>query len=211
MRWISRGATVAAALSLTLSSESAAQKRAVAGFEAVARPSTPRPVPAPPQQQPPATNTGPDFALYGGLATGDDPYDLGFIVGASARWQRANVPVTFRGDVSFSRHSGDVDFGPFGDYDLNLNLFGAMALVEYVFATTGQLRPYVFGGLGLFYANVDSDFDSGFGSDDDYDSSTDLGFGIGAGLNFTERIGAEFRFMDVGGFTTIPFTIVIRF
>jgi hypothetical protein len=56
--------------------------------------------------------------------------------------------------------------------------------------------------------NVDynGDFDSSA-----YDSSTDLGFGIGGGINITSKFGVELRFMNIGGFNTVPVLAAFHF
>jgi opacity protein-like surface antigen len=147
------------------------------------------------------TMTGPDWSLYGGVASGDNPYDIGIAVGASGRWLRSDWPVAARGDLYFARHSGDI-----GVFDLSVNMVGVMGSAEYSFPTTNRLKPYAFGGLGLFYSNVNSDYVS-----DDYDSSTDLGFGFGGGISFTPKFGIELRFMNIGGFNTVPILAAFRF
>lgn len=153
--------------------------------------------------------TGPSWAIAGGVASGDGAYDLGLGVGANARWNRSDWPVTIRGDAYFAHHSGDVGAG-LGGFDISLNLFGVLGNAEYSFPTESTLKPYVFGGVGLFYANADIDYDGPFDFSD-YDSSTDLGFNAGGGVLFTPRFGVEIRLMDAGGFTTIPVFAVFRF
>jgi opacity protein-like surface antigen len=161
-------------------------------------------------QQPAATTTGPSWSIAGGLASGDGAYDLGFGVGASARWRRSDWPVAIRGDAYFAHHTGDVGT-LLGGFDVSLNLFGILGNAEYSFPTESTLKPYVFGGVGLFYANTDIDYDGANLDDSDYDSSTDLGFNAGGGVLFTPRFGVEIRLMDAGGFTTIPVFAVFRF
>ena len=68
----------------------------------------------------------------------------------------------------------------------------------------------MFGGLGLFYSDVGLDYDGAF-EDDTYESSTDLGFNIGAGFHLTKRFGLELRFMNFGDFSTIPIVAVWHF
>jgi opacity protein-like surface antigen len=86
-----------------------------------------------------------------------------------------------------------------------------MGAAQYDFPTGNKVKPYAFGGLGLFYSNVSVDYNGVFSNDRAYDSSTDLGFGIGGGLSFTEKFGVEVRFMDIGGFNTIPILAVLHF
>jgi opacity protein-like surface antigen len=85
-----------------------------------------------------------------------------------------------------------------------------MGNAEYSFPTENKLKPYAFGGLGIFYSNVNLDYESEFDIGG-YDSSTDLGFGVGGGIHITEKFGLELRFMDIGGFNTIPLLAVWHF
>ncbi len=50
------------------------------------------------------------------------------------------------------------------------HMFGAMANAEYSFTTTNKLQPYAFGGPGLFYSKVSSDYNGVFDTNA-YDSS----------------------------------------
>ena len=211
MRWMSRAVVVAAVLTPTLASASLAQRRAQALTSLTAQPTTPanKSAVTPKKQQPAATMTGPDWSVFAGVASGDNPYDIGIALGGAGKWHRSDWPVAIRGDAYFAHHSGD--FGSdLGGIDLSINMFGVMGGAEYQFETTGNLKPYAFGGLGLFYANVNVDYDGVF-EDSAYDSSTDLGFGVGGGLKFTPRFGVEIRFMDIGGFNTIPILAVLHF
>lgn len=210
MRWMSKACALAALFGLAYASDTFAQRRTVAGVQrqtGLAR----RDV-KPPLQQPTATTAGPDWSIMAGFASGDDEYDLGIAVGANARWRRSDWPVAVRGDAYFAHHSGDFGAGVFGDFDVSLNLFGVMGSAEYDFPTETKIKPYVFGGLGIFYANVDVEFDNDMGEEiDGYDSETDLGFAVGGGARFTPRFGVELRLMDAGGFTTIPILAVLYF
>ena len=205
MRWMSRAVVVAAVLTPTLASAALSQRRASAETGAFARRAS-MPVP---KQQPTPSMTGPEWSAFGGFASGDGAYDLGFALGGSGRWRRSDWPVAVRGDAYFAHHGGDIGT-PLGGYDVSINIFGVMANAEYVFPTEGNLKPYAFGGLGIFYSNIDLDYDGIF-EDSSYDSSTDLGFGVGGGLRLTQRFGVEVRFMDIGGFSTIPLLAVLHF
>ena len=207
MRWTSKAGALAAVLGVLHASDSFAQRRTVAGVQPQSRVARREVRPA--VQQPAATTTGPDWSIMGGFASGDDEYDLGIAVGANARWRRSDWPVAIRGDAYFARHSGDFGAGILGDFDVSVNLFGVLGSAEYDFPTETKIKPYVFGGLGIFYANVDVDYD---GEDiDGYESETDLGFAIGGGARFNPRFGVELRLMDAGGFTTIPVLAVLYF
>lgn len=210
MRWMPRAVAIAAVLSFTIAAAAFAQRRgdgtrAVGTYRAygASRSVSPRP------QQPTAATTGPEWSIFAGIATGDSPYDVGLALGGSGRWRRSDWPVTIRGDGYFAHHGGDIG-APFGGIDVSVNIFGVMGNAEYPFPTTGNIKPYVFGGLGLFYSNVNVDYNGAFEASG-YDSATDLGFGIGGGLTLTPRFGVELRFMDIGGFNTIPVLAVLHF
>lgn len=187
MRWMSRAVVTAAVLTSTLVSASRAQ-----GTAATA-----------------PTMTGPKWSAYAGVASGDNPYDIGFALGASGWWHRSDWPVAARGDAYFAHHSGDIGT-QLGGADLSINMFGAMGSAEYAFPTTNKLKPYAFGGLGLFYRNISSDYNGVFDTNA-YNSSTDLGLGIGAGIHVTPKFGIELRFMNIGGFNTIPLLAAFHF
>ena len=201
MRWMSRAVALAAVLTPTLATATLAQRRALAESGPIAR----RVVTTPSKQQPSPSMTGPDWSVFGGVASGDGAYDIGIAAGGTGRWRRSDWPVGVRGDAYFAHHSGEVIFS-----DVSINIFGVMASAEYSFPIENRLKPYVFGGLGLFYSNIDLDYegDVDLGG---YDSSTDLGFGIGGGVYLTQKFGVEVRFMDVNGFSTIPILAVWHF
>ena len=208
MRWMSRAVAIAAVLTPTLVSASLAQRRAVAEA-GLARREAPTARPAAPSlHQPQPSPTGPDWSVFAGVATGDNPYDVGIAAGLDGKWHRSNWPVAVRGDAYFAHHSGNL--GTIESVDVSINMFGVMGGAEYSFATESTLKPYAFGGLGIFYSNVNVDYNGQF-DDSAYDSSTDLGFGIGAGLHFTSKFGVEVRFMDIGGFNTVPILAVLHF
>lgn len=212
MRWMSRAVAVAAVLTPTLAAAALAQRRADAS---TARPATMTRRDAMPAnrngvQQPAASSmTGPQWSLFGGVASGDNPYDIGLALGGSGRWRRSDWPVAVRGDVYYAHHSGDIGT-QFGGFDVTINIFGVMGNAEYAFPTENRLKPYVFGGLGIFYSNVNVDYEGLF-EDSAYDSSTDLGFGVGGGIHLTDKFGLELRAMDIGGFSTIPILAVWHF
>jgi hypothetical protein len=211
---MSRAVAIAAVLTPTLASLSLAQRRAAAetGFarrEAIRlTAATRRPVEQP---QPAAeATTGPTWSALAGIATGDNPYDLGFALGVNGLWRRSDWPVGIRGDAYFAHHGGNVGGDIFGNIDLSVNIFGVMGNAQYDFSTTSKLKPYVIGGLGIFYSNVNVDY-NGVDLGGGYDSSTDLGFGVGGGISFTSKLGLEARFMDIGGFNTLPILAVWHF
>jgi outer membrane protein with beta-barrel domain len=209
-----RSVAIAAALTPSLVSATLAQRRTAAETGIARRdvkPAATAPAPRVAQPQPTPATAGPQWSMFGGVASGDNPYDIGIALGADARWHRPDWPVAVRGDGYFAHHGGDIGGGAvFGSIDLSINIFGVLGSAEYSFPTTSTLKPYVFGGLGLFYSSVNVDYNGAF-NDNAYDSSTDLGLGIGAGLYFTHNFGMELRFMDIGGFNTIPILAVLHF
>jgi hypothetical protein len=190
---------------------SLAQRRAQALTSLVTEPTTEarRSAVTPKQQPSSPTMTGPDWSVFAGIADGDNPFDIGVALGGTGRWHRSDWPVGVRGDAYFAHHGGNIGT-QFGGLDLSVNIFGIMGGAEYVFENAGDLKPYAFGGLGVFYSNFSVDDDNEFG-DDDYDSSTDVGLGIGGGLRFTPKFGVEVRFMKIGDFNTIPILAVFHF
>ena len=180
MRWVSRAVAVAAVLTPTLASTSLAQRANVSSVR-----------------------------VFGGVASGDNPYDIGIAAGATVTWRRSEWPVAVRADGYYAHHSGDLG-SQLGGYDISVNIYGFVGAAEYAFPTENRLEPYVFGGLGLFYSDVSQDYDGVF-EDDTYESSTDLGFAVGAGMKLTRRLGLELRFMDIGDFSTIPVLAVWHF
>jgi outer membrane protein with beta-barrel domain len=208
---MSRAVAMAAVLTPTLVSASLAQRRAAAEAGVTRRDVLSARVTSPSIQQPQgsAKTTGPDWSAFAGVASGDNPYDIGIALGAAGKWHRSDWPVAVRGDAYFAHHSGDIG-GANGGFDVSINMFGIMGGAEYSFPTENKLKPYAFGGLGLFYSNVDVDVSGPF-EDSAYDSSTDLGFGIGGGIHFTSKFGIELRFMDIGGFNTIPILAAFHF
>lgn len=208
MHLLSRAIAIAVVLGSAFASTALGQRRSDAGVQPLSRRGAAPAV----AQQPAAPMTGPEWAGFAGIASGDGAYDLGFVLGGTGRWNRADWPVTARGDAYLARHGGGTDFAGV-DYDASVLFLGALGSVEYVFPGTSQLKPYVFGGLGLFYSRYSVDYDGGpFGGDDSFDDSgLELGIGLGGGLQFTPRFGAELRVMDIGGFTTIPIVAVLRF
>jgi hypothetical protein len=205
MRWMSRAVAMAAVLTPTLASATLAQRRTSAETGPIAQ----RALISAPKQQPTPSTTGPDWSIFGGVASGDGAYDIGIAAGLTGRWRRSDWPVAVRGDAYFAHHGGDIG-SEFGGVDVSINIFGVMGSAEYSFPTENRLKPYAFGGLGLFYSNIDVDYDGAF-DDNSYDSSTDLGFGVGGGIHLTEKFGLELRFMDIGGFSTIPILAVYHF
>src|SRR5690242_19398369 len=108
MRWMSRAVVVAAVLTPALASTSLAQRRAEAVTSLVTQPTTQarKSVVTTKQQPSSPTMTGPDWSAYAGVASGDNPYDIGIALGGSGKWHRSDWPVAVRGDAYFAHHSG---------------------------------------------------------------------------------------------------------
>lgn len=157
-----------------------------------------------PQQRP--TRTNPTFTLHAGIATGDNQLDVGIMVGGSFGWDIKGLPIDVRFDPSIARYGGGD-----GNVDLSSILLGIPVAVEYEFATAGKAKPYVMGGVGMYYNRVSVEVNSpGFGISRT-DSDTDLGIAFGGGIRFNERFGLEGRVIDVNSFTTLPILLTIRF
>jgi opacity protein-like surface antigen len=154
--------------------------------------------------QQPSTNA-PKVTWQAGIAIGEGEYDIGFMGGASILWDPSALPINVRFDPSLARFSADL--GPAASSSiLMINIPGA---VEYEFRNsgTGSATPYVMGGLGLHYLNIDVEVDTP-GLDFDIGKSRfDLGITIGAGLRVAEHLSFELRIVDVDGFTSIPLLV----
>lgn len=148
------------------------------------------------------------WTIAGGIATGDTGYDLGFALQGSYKTTPAGWPVAIRIDPFLGRWTGGEDFGAFGSVDFSLTMLGAQGSAVYDFPASGNMNWFVFGGLGLFYSSFSYDEDvSGF---DASDSSTDLGIGVGGGLNFGQRWVAEAQYKSVSSFSTLLFLLGLR-
>lgn len=157
-----------------------------------------------PQQTKPRTN--PTFTLHAGIATGDNSLDVGIMVGASFGWDLKGLPIDLRFDPSLARYGGGD-----GNVDLSSILLGIPVAAEYAFTTTGKAKPYIMGGVGMYYNRVNVEVNTpGFGVDGDA-SDTDLGIAFGGGVRFNEKFGIEGRVIDVNSFTTLPILLTIRF
>ena len=145
---------------------------------------------------------GTRFGIGGGLLlplsdykTGDK---AGFLVGADGAYWFNRNQVAIRLDLSYSQTSEAS-----GVPAHKTKMMGGMAELVYAFMTPAdQVRPYIFGGAGLFNVKV-----SAGGADT---SETKAGFGGGAGLAFkmgtgSTRIFVEGRYVTVKAFTvTLP-------
>jgi opacity protein-like surface antigen len=77
----------------------------------------------------------------------------------------------------------------------NRNVIPLTFNVEYYFKPS-KVKPFIGGGLGLYFYSWDRDNDRGF--DEDYDDDTELGLHLGGGLLFevgkNVDLGADLRF-----------------
>lgn len=137
----------------------------------------------------------PRLTLYGGLATGDNGFDLGPALAASFNWNISDAPFNIRVDPYFSFHSAE------GGSDASLWFLGATANLELAFNAAGtDATPYLFGGGGFYYVNFDAD-------DPDFDESDMKGaLGFGGGVRFG-GFTLEARLQDVDEFTNVAFLV----
>jgi opacity protein-like surface antigen len=143
------------------------------------------------------------FGVGGGLLmpmgdykTGDK---AGLLVGADGTYWLSGDQIGIRLDASYSQTSEKS-----GVLAHKTKMIGGMGEVVYAFMTKAdQIRPYLFGGIGLFNVKL-----SAGGADT---SETKVGFGGGGGLAFkvgsgSTRIFVEGRYTSVKTFgTTLPF------
>jgi hypothetical protein len=146
--------------------------------------------------------TGPSLTLYGGLATGDNSFDMGPALAASFNWNIADAPFNVRLDPYFAYHSRDA--GP----DATLWLLGGTGNLELAFRPTGTIaEPYIFGGGGLYFRNVSVDTGPG---DEGFDESDLKGaFDFGGGVRFG-GFTLEAKLQDVDEFTNVSFLVGFR-
>lgn len=147
------------------------------------------------------TTPAPGLTLYGGLATGDNGFDVGPALAASFNWNIADAPFNLRLDPYFAFHSRDE--GP----DANLWFLGATGNLELAFRASGTTaEPYLFGGGGLYYRNFSIDT----GDEDDFDDSDFKGaFDFGGGVRFG-GFTLEAKLQDVDEFTNVSFLVGFR-
>ena len=145
---------------------------------------------------------GPSLTLYGGLATGDNGFDMGPALAASFNWNLPSAPFNVRLDPYFAFHSADDDGA-----DAKLWLLGATGNLELAFRPTGTTaEPYIFGGAGFYYRNFSIDT----GDEDDFDDSDMKGaFDFGGGVRFG-GFTLEAKLQDIDEFTNVSFLVGFR-
>ena len=145
------------------------------------------------------------FGVNAGIALpmGDfgDAAELGFHLGGHIQ-----MPL---GEMLKLRVNGD--FGSYGlpdGVDGSWTLLGGMANIVLPITTSSALKPYVFGGLGMYKWKIDID---GLGAIDD----TKLAFNVGAGYDFGKNFFTEIRFLSIqtdnDALNTLPIVIGLRF
>jgi len=143
----------------------------------------------------------PTLTLYGGLATGDNSFDMGPALAASFNWNIVDAPFNIRLDPYFAYHSRDE--GP----DASLWFLGATGNLELAFRAAGTTaEPYLFGGGGFFFRSVSVD---GPGDEEFDDSDLKGAFGFGGGVRFS-GFTLEVRMHDIDEFTTLAFLVGFR-
>jgi hypothetical protein len=141
------------------------------------------------------------LTLYGGLASGDNAFDMGPALAASFNWRLSDAPFNVRVDPYFAYH--DVE----ENIDGSLWLLGAMANLELAFRVSGSTaQPYIFGGAGFYFTNFSIDLP---GEPEIDDSSIDGAFGFGGGVRFG-GFNLEARLQDIDEFTTVAFLVGFR-
>lgn len=146
------------------------------------------------------TTSSPGLTLYGGLATGDNSFDLGPALAASFNWNISDAPFNLRIDPYFAYHSRDE--GP----DASLWFLGATGNLELAFRASGtSAEPYLFGGGGFYYRNLSVDVGDGDFDDSDFKGAFDFGGGVRFG-GFT----LEAKLQDIDEFTNVSFLVGFR-
>ncbi len=143
----------------------------------------------------------PGLTLYGGLATGDNGFDMGPALAASFNWHMPSSPFNLRVDPYFAFHSRDV--GP----DASLWHLGATGNLELAFRPSGtSAEPYLFGGGGFYYRNFSID-----GVDDAALDQSDMkgALGFGGGVRFG-GFTLEAKMQNVDEFTNVSFLVGFR-
>lgn len=144
----------------------------------------------------------PRLTLSGGLASGDNGFDMGPALAASFNWRIADAPFNLRVDPYFAYHSTDSP-GPDG----SLWFLGASGNLELAFRPAGtSAEPYIFGGGGFYMRNISIDV---AGPNELDDSEMKGGLGFGGGLRFG-GFTLEARMHDIDEFTNVSFLVGFR-
>jgi hypothetical protein len=129
------------------------------------------------------------------LPTGDlsDSQDMGYNIGAQLNFAPPALPVELIVDAAYHSFEGK-EFVP------KVGIFGVTGNAAYIFPGL-MIRPYVMGGLGMFFSKVDAPGAS---------SKSDFGFNVGGGLRFVLSgfntfLQARAMFIDDSTFIPISF------
>jgi opacity protein-like surface antigen len=127
-------------------------------------------------------------------ATGDfdDAVNTGWGLGASVGYGVSRNVVL----------SGGVAYHRFGEQFVNghVSIVPVTMSVDYGFASSGQVRPWISGGLGLYHVGEEvavSPFATTSDSEDDF--GVNFGFGIAMPLSPRTAFGAGFKFHHIDG------------
>jgi hypothetical protein len=146
----------------------------------------------------------PSLTLFGGLASGDNDWDMGPALAASFNWHLPSAPFNLRIDPYFSYHSFDA-----GNADGNLWFLGATGNLELAFRPSGtSAEPYIYGGGGFYMQNWS--IETGGPGDGEVDDSDLTGaFGFGGGVRFG-GFTLEAKLQDIDEFTNVSFLVGFR-
>ncbi len=105
----------------------------------------------------------------------DDPIDNTIGFGANVYLGKFTPDLKFFTYVDYWGKSYEIGH----DYEASFSVISIMAVVRYGFKTSGSIKPYVGGGLGLDIASVSSEYkgeySEWYGGGDTSDSESDLG------------------------------------
>ena len=142
------------------------------------------------------------FGVQGGLSLpmGDDSdfLETGFTVGGLVDYMPAMLPIGIRFNLDYTRWGAK-------DLDESASVISGTAAAMYTVPTSGGVRPYVLGGVGMYRGDC---------SADECEGETDFGFNVGGGVNFdlgTLGTFAEVRYHNVDGGSWLPVVFGIRF
>ena len=138
------------------------------------------------------------FSVGAGLTmptgTTADGSGMGLNLQGAVSHKLGTSPAWLRGELSYNRLGNKNDQGISG----HQSEIGGIVNLGYSFPTTGSIRPYVIGGLGV-YAQKYTLEDSGASLSI---SETDIGFNGGMGVRFkmgTHMASVEARYHNVAG------------
>lgn len=152
------------------------------------------------------------FGLNAGVAVpvSDSRNDLGtgFTIGATADLATPSLsPLSFRGDLNFTRHGIKGFDGNFRDVGAGLNALLWLPV-------EAAAKPYLIGGINLVRVTASSPIPGGSVSV----SETEGGFNVGAGMDFAVgmkalRLEARYKRISMDGpdYASIPVTLAFRF